>query len=280
VSRSRADDRCVVFVHLPRTGGTTVERVLGRKYGSRVIHVETLWQPLASVGDMPHDERAAARVVAGHVHYGVHEHIPSECDYVTMLRDPVARVVSMYRFIRGNPKHWLHDELVRSGMGLREFAETAADPGVDNGQTRLVAGVGSGELALPPSELGAEDLEAAKRHLRSFLVVGLTERFDESFILLRRALGWRLPMYMSVNAAGESTPAPADDDAIAAIRQRNRLDLELYEFASELFAAAIARQGASFRREVAVFRAVNRIPDKVGPLAPRRLRRLARHLPR
>ena len=148
-----------------------------------------------------------------------------------MLRDPVARVVSMYGFIRGNPKHWLHDELVRSGMGLREFVETAADPGVDNEQTRLIAGIGSGELGQPPSPLGSDALEQAKRNLRTFLVVGLTERFDDSFILLRRALGWRLPMYMSVNAARSAEGAPVDEGAVAAIRKRNRFDLELYDFA-------------------------------------------------
>jgi Galactose-3-O-sulfotransferase len=268
-----------VFVHLPRTGGTTIEKVLDRKYGS-VLHVETLWDPLASVGDLPLDRRAAARVVAGHVHYGVDEYIPRECAYVTMLRDPVARVISMYHFIRGNPKHWLHSELLRTGMGLREFVDTAADPGVDNEQTRLIAGIGSGELGQPPSELGVEALEEAKRNLRTFLVVGLTERFDESFILLRRALGWRLPMYMSVNAAGASDSAPADLGAIAAIRERNQLDLELYELARELFEAQVARQGSSFRRELVAFQALNRIPDTLGPRTPPRLRRLVRLLPR
>ena len=275
-----ADDRCVVFVHVPRTGGTTVEKVLDRKYRAHVLHLETLWSPLASVGNLPFHERAAARVVAGHVHYGVHEYIPRECDYVTVLRDPIERVVSMYRFIRGNPKHWLHDELLRSGMCLREFAETAADPGVDNQQTRLIAGTGSGELGQPPSELGDNALEAAKRHLRTFLVVGLTERFDESFILLRHAMGWRLPMYMSVNAAGDSESPSVDEDAIAAIRERNRLDLELYDFGRELFAAAVARRGTPFRRELAAFQALNRIPDRLGPRTSPRLRRLVRLLPR
>ena len=270
----------MVFVHLPRTGGTTIEKVLDRKYRSRVLHVETLWDPLASVGDLPLDQRAAARAVAGHVHYGVHEYIPRDCTYVTMLRDPVARVVSMYGFIRGNPKHWLHDELVRSGMELREFVETAADPGVDNEQTRLIAGLGSGELGQPPSPLSSDALEQAKRNLGTFLVVGLTERFNDSFILLRRALGWRLPMYMSVNAARSSEGAPVDEGAIAAIRERNRFDLELYDFARELFAAAVARHGSSFRRELVAFQALNRIPDTLGPRTPQRLRRLVRLLPR
>lgn len=277
--RGGADDCCVVFVHLPRTGGTTVAKVLDRKYRSRVLHLETLWKPLASVGDLPFDERAAARVVTGHVHYGVHEYIPRECVYVTMLREPVARIASMYRFIRGNPKHWLHDELVRSEMGLEEFAETAADPGVDNHQTRLIAGIGSGEFGQPQSELGAEALETAKRNLRNFGVVGLTERFDESFILLRRALGWRLPMYMSVNAA-RTEGERLGGSALAAIRERNRLDLELYDFARELFEGAVARHGSSFRRELVVFRALNRIPDTLGPRTPPRLRRLVRLLPR
>jgi Galactose-3-O-sulfotransferase len=276
---AETEGRCLVFVHVPRTGGTTIERVLDRKYRSRVLHVETLWDPLAFVGQLPLEQRATADAIAGHVHYGVHDHVPRQCVYVTMLRDPVARVASMYHFIRGNPKHWLHPELIRTGIDLEEFARTAADPGVDNQQTRLIAGIGSGELGQPPSKLGPEALEAAKTNLRTFVVVGLTERFDESFILLRRALGWRLPMYMSVNAAKDADQPPTAA-AVAAIRERNRLDLDLYRFARGLLEAAVAEQGSSFRREVAAFQALNRIPDALGPRTPPRLRRLVRRLPR
>ena len=60
----------------------------------------------------------------------------------------------------------------------------------------------------PPPPLTEGDLAQAKRNLDRFLVVGLTERFDESFILIRRALGWRLPMYERHNVSKAGLPGP------------------------------------------------------------------------
>jgi Galactose-3-O-sulfotransferase len=105
-----------------------------------------------------------------------------------------------------------------------------------------------------------------------FLVVGLTERFDESFILIRRALGWRVPMYETHNVSAAELPAPPTPAAIDQIRERNRFDLALYEHAAKLFAAAVASHGPSFAREVAAFRVLNRIPNAIGPRMPTRWR--------
>ena len=207
----QAPSRCLVFIHLPRTGGTTLERVLERKYRSRVISAETLWEPLSSVAELPDEVKERALVVQGHLHHGVHDYLPRDCDYITILREPVARVVSMYRFIRGNPKHWLHEELVRSGASLAEFVRAGMDPGVDNHQTRLIAGIGAGDFGRAQAELDASALALAKQNLDGFKAVGLTERFDESFIMIRRALGWRLPVYMSTNAARTGRPVALDD---------------------------------------------------------------------
>jgi hypothetical protein len=158
-------------------------------------------------------------------------------------------------------------------MGLGEFVRTAADPGVDNHQTRLIAGVGSGELHAdgPPAPIGPETLELAKRNLERFLVVGVNERFDESFILIRRALGWKLPMYTSSRVASGSKPATEAE--VELIRERNRFDLELYAFGERLLADAVAAQPPSFRREVGAFRLLNRVPAAIGPRIPAPVRR-------
>ena len=217
-------DGCVIFIHLPKTGGRTLAAALRYKYPSRTLFLDSLYEPLERIEEIPLERRRAARAVTGHLHYGVHRHMPQRCEYITMLRDPVARVVSMYRFIRDNPSNWLHDEVVGSGMGLEEFVRRAADPTAENLQTRLLAGLGPGEvMALgadgrlrapekPPPPVTEDDLARAKRNLDRFLVVGLTERFDESFILIRRALGWRLPMYESAQRQQGGPAGPADSD--------------------------------------------------------------------
>ena len=67
-------------------------------------------------------------------------------------------------------------------------------------------------------------------HLRErFAVVGTSDRFDESLLLMAKRLGWRLPYYARQNVA----PRLAHDTDISAtalrtIRLRNQLDLQLY----------------------------------------------------
>ena len=267
-------ERCVILLHIPKTGGSTLKRAVKWKYPAETLFLETLATPLESIPErVPLERRREARAVVGHPHYGVHEHFPQECVYITVLREPVSRVISSYYYIKGDPRHWLHDELMGSGMGLGEFVRSAADPGVDNHQTRLIAGVGSGELHAdgPPAPIGPETLELAKRNLERFLVVGVNERFDESFILIRRALGWKLPMYTSSRVASGSKPATEAE--VELIRERNRFDLELYAFGERLMADAVAAQPPSFRREVGAFRLLNRVPAAIGPRIPAPVRR-------
>jgi hypothetical protein len=271
-----ATDYCIVFLHLPKTAGVTLRRTLKWKYAPNMLTFETLTKPAHSLGEVPLDVRRNLRVLNGHLHYGVHEYIPRRCEYITILREPIARVISYYYYILGHPKHWRHEELVRSGMTLEEFVRTSPERGLENDQTRMLSGRGAGEL--DAGDLGRDALDEAKKNLERFLVVGLTERFDESFILIRRALGWKIPVYVTANVA--TSTKPATEAAMESIRQRNQLDLELYEFARGLFSAAVEREGESLRREVAIFHALNRIPNSVRPYAPAPMRRLLRALPR
>ena len=211
--------RCIIFLHVPKTAGWTLRGVLRYKYPSEILFLDDPSDPLGGIEAIPLEDRRRARVATGHVFYGVHEHIPQPTEYITVLREPIARVVSMYNHVLRRPEHRLHDEVAGSGMGLEEFARSCADAGIDNQQTRLISGRGAGRGGAPrlrrartwvAPRLERGDLEQAKRNLDDFLLVGLTERFDETFILLRRVLGWRLPMYATRNVGRAANGSPPE----------------------------------------------------------------------
>jgi hypothetical protein len=251
----------LIYLHIPKAAGLTLSVVMQRHYKrSEIIEFNTLKRGIDSFGEVPREERARAKLVLGHLHYGVDRWLPSNTGYIAVLRDPVSRVVSLYRYILREPRHPLHRTLVASRVSLEKFVETGVDKTqVENGQTRQLAPV----LDRDPT---GEDAEIALRNLQSFVVVGLTEQFDESLILMKRQLGWRTPYYLSRNVASED-PAVSktiSSEAIELIREKNELDLELYAEAKRLFERLIDRQEVSFTREVRRFKALNRVPEVVG----------------
>lgn len=170
----------------------------------------------------------------------------------------MARAISAYKFILRNPaafrSHPLHDPEVGGKIGLEGYLESEGLGRQGNRQTRLLSGTPSGDL-------GREALETAKHNLERFLVVGLTERFEETFVLVRRALKLRVPFY-ATRLVGP--PLEISDRAVDLIREQNLLDQELYAFGRDLFSRQVAEQGRSFGLEVAAFRAMRPLSRKVG----------------
>jgi hypothetical protein len=135
---------------------------------------------------------------------------------------------------------------------------------MDNGQLRLLTG------HMDDIDFGGcarTLLDEAKRNLTDhFAVVGLSERFDESLLLIRRRLGWkRLPVYRRRNVAErKSSTAQLSASALAAIRKHNELDLELYEWASAKFQREWETEG--LQRELQRFRVINAMYQSYGRL--------------
>jgi hypothetical protein len=120
-------------------------------------------------------------------------------------------------------------------------------------------------------------LELAKRRLEHDLFwFGVTERFDESVLLLADAIGWRKPRYVRVrvNAARTSPSSLSSSIAeesnaslLAEMSAFNALDQELHEFALNLLERRIAAAGPDFSQRVARFKIANaRHAKRLAPL--------------
>ena len=89
-------------------------------------------------------------------------------------------------------------------------------------------------------------LEVAKDNLvKSFSVIGLAERFEESLVLMAQAYDWEIPFYE--NRKVSKTRPKVDPAAVEMIREHNRLDLELYDFGKSLFEESLQQNETAVR---------------------------------
>jgi hypothetical protein len=164
-------------------------------------------------------------------------------------------VVSLYHHSLRTPDDPFHERVAAGGLSLEEFVSARLSKEADNGQTRRLAGVDA-----PPGSCSRRLLDRAKQNLhRHFAVVGLTERFDETVILLRRRLGWhRTPYYLPglVNTRKPERSA-IDPEVLAIVAETNELDTAIYEYARELFEQALAAEDPGFEAELEEFRIKN-----------------------
>jgi|EndMetStandDraft_5_1072996.scaffolds.fasta_scaffold83983_2 hypothetical protein len=233
----------LLFLHLPKTAGSTLRRIIERQYG------EAAWKftgptadSLQTWNDLPHQRRHATRALVGHLPYGLHELLPWPVRYMTILREPVDRIISHFAYAARIPASPLSAQVAATGHSLRRYVEeTPASQFFNNGQTRLIGS--KNLLHAPPADRATLD-RAKERLSSSFSVVGLTDRFDETLAIIARDLEWadvatQPPEKVSANRVSVNALPDEDRQVIA---DHNALDAELYAFARDLFESRAARQ--------------------------------------
>lgn len=253
----------VFFLHLPKTGGTTMRRVLDREYRNarRYEIAEDVTGDIRRFRAQQWDSNNAPNLVQGHMSFGLHRFVPGPSTYVTLLRDPLRRALSDYHYVTSTPDHPIYEHV--KDLSLREYFQSGITGQLSNGMVRLLSGDHLPDDPGVPSkrQMERQDLERALEHIQGdFAAVGLQERFDETLLLFRRRLGWHWPFYVRENVTTRGYRLEDTDEAdLDCIRDLNGLDIELHETIRARFDEDIAREGpARFARELAAFRLLNR----------------------
>jgi hypothetical protein len=258
--------RALIFLHIPKTAGTTLNCLLDKQYPSKYsckIHSPYPHNFQDELNKISRVQKEEINFFKGHMAFGLHKILPQPSTYITMLRDPVERVISLYYFILRTPDHYLYNLVREHQMSLKECISSRISSELENGQTRLL----SGNLELAKNQMGSfepsspEWLEAAKKNLENnFTAFGITERFDESLILFKRKLGWRLPLYVKHNVnKNRPMKETISPDVIRLIEKNNELDIELYNYAKDYFEEQINQQCSNFKKELMTFKSLNEI---------------------
>ena len=253
--------RNLIFLHIPKAAGTTLHSILERHYPpANQCSIYDPEQAAQLFPQWPRERREAVRLLKGHVAFGLHEHLIGATTYITLVRDPVDRVISHYCYVKRMPSHYLYKAVVEQNMSLSDYASSRLTDELDNGQLRLLAGIVN-ERSVPLGGCDTQLLNRAKDHIEHhFALAGLTERFDESLALMAIQLGWDwTPSYQTLNVT-EDRPRAGQIDASTrqAIEQANQLDCELYAWVRQRFEAMVGLHGAAVRQWVSRIQAANR----------------------
>lgn len=262
MTKNNARIQKVIFVHLPKTAGTTLHMIIERHYAARNVFSTGAGAQKAveEFKKMSDARRAEIHILKGHMAYGLHEYLPGSSAYITMLREPIDRTISFFYFVRQDPKHYHYDFIKTRNLSLEEYLESKISIMMDNTQVRLISGVWDEPRH---GECTTETLEEAKRNLReNFAVVGLTERFDESLLLLKKAFGWHDIYYIRQNVtSNRPKKSELSPSTLRTLEKHNQLDMELYQYATLLFEEQLRRQGYSFAMRFKTFQVVNRLAN-------------------
>jgi hypothetical protein len=256
----------LIFLHIPKAAGSTLHPVLERHYSKRAYRTISLPEQLEAVKQLPQAECRHIRLLKGHMPFGMHSYLEGRSRYVTLLRHPAERVISHFYYVKRTPGHYLHHHLAR-GMSLTEFASSGLSGEMDNGQVRLLSGH---DQDIPCGQCTRDLLDTARSNIEQhFAVAGLTERFDESLVLMAIELGWNwTPYYLNRNVTKDKPVAKQIDPiALKVIEQANPLDFELYEWASRRFQTQLARRQPEVDTRIAELNRANRLYRPWGSLA-------------
>ena len=280
-TRFMAEKDVLIFVHIHKTAGTTMHRIIERQFPSNNI-LSFDHDPHKSINEfknLSQERMQRIRCLKGHMPFGLHQLLPRTPKYFTVLRHPVERAISQYydlKTIEKQQQHPLHCFYkIFFGRSLDEHVKFLYERNQMNMQTGYISGcIGFDELNQPYPPFPANAADLAKQNLATkFQVVGLTERFDETLMLMKQVFGFRNIFYTRHNVTRmrpQKNELP--NSTIDLIKSASQFDLDLYMFAKQLFEQQIRKQGPSFKGKVTVFRLLNKLYGRASMLYHKMIR--------
>lgn len=258
-------DQLLIFLHIPKTAGSTFHALLNKRYSPRRTHnvFGSRYSEPEIADFFARSEEIASGIdlLKGHMPFGLHRSVDRPCQYISVLRDPVDRVVSQYFYIKKNSHNPLHEVVEGGNLSIAEFVESGIAVGMNNGQCRFL----NGDLDEFP--FNGDHSELYQRAIANvdnyFIWLGITERFDESVLVLSDILGWETePYYIRENISPNRKPVNQIDPVqLDIVRRYNQYDSMLYQLANERLNQEIASR-PGFEQRLEKFRLRNKTIQK------------------
>jgi len=274
----------VLFLHIPKTGGSSFLTALGNIFGERRVRRLRCAEEMAraQIDRIVSDEIQDIDCLVGH--FPIHvfaKHLDTFRPF-TILRDPVDRVMSLFRFLKRAPQSETERLELREGFGFDDFIESRV-PEIYAQTRNLMCRMlcGDEEMSDPLAAAFWEPRDPAALVHQALATLraiefGLLEDMQSTLTLAQHfcATNFNLDEYRA-----NATDAPGAEwtaHNIHRIVDLNTLDVALYHQAKVLFStrvrdASVLGQSANGTSSVSVLRvqpgqkiSINDIPGRRG----------------
>lgn len=183
----------LAFLHIPKTGGVSVERVIRNTGGDSLTVCPAYHAP--DYQHKTYDDLPGYDFYQGHFRMDFLKTLPAEYLKVTLVRRPEDQVLSLYNHVASRPANALYERANAPGASFASLFASA--PGMHNPLTRCLLGVdiqrrieqGPGPRAARLDEI----LSLARANLARFDRIGTTGHLDLFISDLGDLLGQALP---------------------------------------------------------------------------------------
>jgi hypothetical protein len=215
-----SDKPRLVYLHIPKTAGKSLQRVLEKNYGHNVS--------LTTSGVANEHQWLNSTVIGGHITYPFYHSSPRTRLFVALVRDPVERALSRFNYYRSiqGPSYNKRESRGFDHSDLKKTIQNSVfrEEFVDNYQCRFLSG------------------KSTFRGLRYTLkkdnfVIGTMEHVDQLIKHIGSRCSWNsldIPVINQATNTHYLDDLKQDKALIDMIKRLNREDYKLYEFIRNL----------------------------------------------
>jgi Sulfotransferase family len=247
----------LLFLHIQKTAGSTTHNIIERQYRkSEIFNIYHAVKGLEQFNALTTQDITKLKIIKGHFAFGIEQRLPGSYEYITILRDPVDRVISHYYHAFEEKNHWHYNELHRRKLTFEDVLDEGTLPNLENNMVRML----SGNNRIPFGSCTREMLDKANDNLeKHFAVIGLQSRFDEFIIECAERYGWRNFLWYRKHRVGKTRPKKesVNGSVLEKIHKCTVLDQELYDRWKPVIEKRISDKGAEFAERVARFKKNN-----------------------
>jgi hypothetical protein len=220
----------IAFMHIPKTGGISVENSLKKAFAQDDI--APLYYPDEYDTATEAGEFGDYKLWIGHFDYDVLMRLGEGYVKAIVFRDPLSLVVSYYNYAAYRPMNEFYERIHAGELPFARFCEEWN--GTKNLLTKYVLGRTAYKKLLrypKPDKQIEVCVSQVREHLKTFDCIGVTEDLPAFKTRMEAIIGTRLAAFPHLNASKTKVidKMSLTEEDVAVFRKANWLDIPVYE---------------------------------------------------